>query len=319
MKIFMHPEVTVIIPCFNYGHLLAETLTSVAAQTLTNWECIIVDDGSTDNTKEVALAFVDNHQRFKYIFQQNSGLSAARNTGIRAASGEFLQFLDADDLIEPRKFEEQVRCFKEYPDTDIVYGDVRYFSTEYPQERLYSIWGYNLPWMPKVSGRGKSILKNLVIANMMVVNSPLVRRNVFDTCGLFDESLKSNEDWDYWLRCALQNKVFHFLDSIGTLALVRYHAGSMSCSRITMYETKLMIHEKLFSTLSDVELRRINRQAWRQTGFSLFEEFIRNGNRSAAWRCLLKYTSAVSTFNLFCQGMKVLLLDIMRSRQEQSL
>lgn len=94
------PEVSVIIPCYNHGHYLPHAVNSVLAQTFTDWEAIIVDDGSTDNTREVAAQFTD--ERVRYVHQENRGLSGARNTGIRAAQGAYLAFLDADDEWEPR-------------------------------------------------------------------------------------------------------------------------------------------------------------------------------------------------------------------------
>ena len=95
----MKPAVSVIIPCYNHAHYLCRAVQSVLAQTYADWEAIIVDDGSTDNTREVATRFSD--PRVRYIYQENRGLSAARNTGISAAQGSYLAFLDADDELEP--------------------------------------------------------------------------------------------------------------------------------------------------------------------------------------------------------------------------
>jgi glycosyltransferase involved in cell wall biosynthesis len=105
------PLVSIIIPAYNYSHFLFETLGDIQKQTYQNWECIIVDDGSSDNTKEVVAQIVKKDQRFIYIYQNNKGPNAARNNGINHSKGEFIQFLDADDKMEHHKLEVQVKFF----------------------------------------------------------------------------------------------------------------------------------------------------------------------------------------------------------------
>src|SRR5687768_4264400 len=101
--------ITVIVPCFNQGVFLSEALQSVSDQTHVNWECIIINDGSTDGTEKIALEWQKKDSRFKYVFKKNGGLSSARNKGLEIATGDFLQFLDADDRISPDKFKESLR------------------------------------------------------------------------------------------------------------------------------------------------------------------------------------------------------------------
>ena len=103
-----HPLVSVIIPCYNYALYLPESVGSIIKQTYSNWECIIVDDGSTDNTKEVVQQLCAKDDRIKYFLQSNSGPTVARNYGLAVAKGDLIQFLDADDLIENPKIEKQV-------------------------------------------------------------------------------------------------------------------------------------------------------------------------------------------------------------------
>lgn len=102
------PKVSVIVPCFNQAGYLPEALGSVLGQTFADWECIIVNDGSPDDTARVAAEWVKRDARFRYIEKANGGLSSARNAGIEAARGQFVQFLDADDALHPRKFELQL-------------------------------------------------------------------------------------------------------------------------------------------------------------------------------------------------------------------
>src|SRR5690606_40203485 len=103
----MYPLVSIIVPCYNYGHYLLETLNSVKSQIFKDWECIIIDDGSTDPTAEVAREATRIDRRFRYYYQENKGLAAARNSGILRSRGEFIQFLDADDFISPNKLRSQ--------------------------------------------------------------------------------------------------------------------------------------------------------------------------------------------------------------------
>src|SRR5262249_4804693 len=105
--------VTIVVACFNYARYLPDTLESLRAQSHHNWECIVVDDGSTDETGAVAQAFIGKDPRFRYIHQQHRGLSSARNRGIRASRGQYIQFLDADDLIESRKLERHLHYLEE--------------------------------------------------------------------------------------------------------------------------------------------------------------------------------------------------------------
>src|SRR5712691_10864800 len=126
------PMITVIIPTYNYAHFVDQAIQSVIDQTYPDWECIVVDDGSTDGTRDVVARFVDNDARISYVFQDNKGLAAARNTGLKLARGRFIQFLDSDDLIEKEKLRRQLEFVEAHEELDIVYGNTRYFRSEYP-------------------------------------------------------------------------------------------------------------------------------------------------------------------------------------------
>ena len=231
------PLVSIIVPCYNYGYLLSETLNNILEQSYTNWECIIVDDGSTDNTSSVAKEFVNGHKQFSYVFQKNAGLSAARNTGIHHSKGSFIQLLDADDFIESNKLRSQINVFTEHPNSDIVYSEVRYFSSEQKTLRRFSMSEIDKPWMPKVDSSNQQLLMSTLIElNICVVNAPLIRKSVFDKIGLFNTKLIAVEDWEFWCRCAFQNVNFRFDNSLGSQALVRFHEGSMSKNMKRMFE-----------------------------------------------------------------------------------
>jgi glycosyltransferase involved in cell wall biosynthesis len=243
--------ISIIVPCYNYGHFLHETLNSVQKQTYQNWECIIVDDGSTDNTKKVAEEYCKKDSRFNYLYKTNGGLSSARNTGLKASKGEYIQLLDADDLIEDKKLEIHSEYLSAHPETDIVYGSMMRFLHNNRAVTFYTNPDNDYNWMPEISGKGRTVLNTLLFDNIMVVSSPLLRKSVIEKTGYFNEQLFSAEDWEYWLRCCLQNIHFQFLKHDNTLTLIRTHEHSMMTNYITMVENQMRTRKILSSMLSD--------------------------------------------------------------------
>lgn len=221
------PLVSIIIPCYNYGSFLPAALENVLQQSYTQWECIIVDDGSVDDTPKVAESFTQKDSRFKSVSQKNMGLSAARNTGLYHASGKYIQFLDADDLIHYNKLTIQSDYLEAHPSIDIVYGDAVFFNDE-DTNSLFNGNGIKAD-LPCISGSGRKMLKALVSNNFMVVSSPLVRRAMLDRTGSFDTTYKSYEDWQYWFRSVLNGACFEYLGAHGTETYIRQgHTSMMS-------------------------------------------------------------------------------------------
>jgi glycosyltransferase involved in cell wall biosynthesis len=275
------------------GHLVRETLDSLAAQTYARWECVVVDDGSTDDTEAVVKAYAETEPRVRYVRQQNARQAAARNNGVRHSTGAYFQFLDSDDLLEPRKLERQVEFLESRPDVDIVYSGVRYFSAdaggELSHSRQYSVWDDGRPWMPEVSGRGRALLEKLLPNNIMVVNSPLVRRRVVEAVGEFDEGLTPVEDWDYWARAAAAGFNFQYDDADGVRALVRAHELSASLDGRRMMRATLKMRRAWEArTLKDPADLRANRNLIAEGEGLLGVEESMHGNRSTAVRQLFK-------------------------------
>lgn len=236
------PLISIVVPCYNYAHHLAATLESVRRQVLEDWECIIIDDGSTDRTPQVAETYVNADRRFLYHRQENMGLSAARNVGIAKAKGSFIQFLDADDLISPKKLSEQSEFMIQRPEVQVSYTDAYYFLSDEPTKLYRSFYfdengepQVNMNrWIPRIDGRGAELLNYLVRANIAPVHCMLTRKGLIDKVGGFDESLKYLEDWDFWLRCAFEGAVFSYFKEKDALAFVRIHPNSMSNSAFKM-------------------------------------------------------------------------------------
>ncbi|MEO8407580.1 MAG: glycosyltransferase, partial [Oxalobacteraceae bacterium] len=194
---------------------------SVLNQDYPNIELIVVDDGSKDGTPDAAEKF---DRRVKVLRQDNSGPAAARNRGIAAASGDFIAFLDADDIWLPGKLALQVQYLQAHPDVGVVFGG---FLRWYPQtgssfmsalkpENLDS----PLKLVPEHSGW---IYKDILLDSVICIITAMVRRSVIETVGSFDESLRTGEDYDFWLRVSRQFRTAGF---DRTLAYYRMHAAS---------------------------------------------------------------------------------------------
>ena len=237
--------ITVIVPCFNYGHYLEQCVRSLQAQSYRQWKCIIVDDGSTDETPRLCERLAQADPRVSFVRQLNAGLSAARNTGIGRAEGDVVQLLDADDLLEPDKFAVQMRYLAANAEDDIVLGDAVFFECAASGALTTSSHGPG----PRNFIDGKlsssALLAALVRGNICAVNAPLVRRRVFERIGLFDQSLRAHEDWDFWIRCAMGNCRFAFLSAGQDRALVRRHGVNMSGDREKMLKTAITVRERV--------------------------------------------------------------------------
>lgn len=254
------PAVSVILPCYNYGHLIGATIQSLQTQTFTNWECVVVDDGSNDNTIDVVEGFAYTDNRIKVVRQENGGLAAARNTGLWQITGRYVQFLDADDLLEPLKFERQVEYLEKHTDVDILYGASLFFRTDRPQELLHAMEGDDIRSWPKLSGKGSRILLPLVYRNNLLVCAPLARRALIQRVGFFSRDIVGVEDWEFWIRCGLAGAHFRYEEFEKTRALVRSHA-SMSKNRLAMLDSSVRLRRKLIRLLAnDSHALRVNAQ-----------------------------------------------------------
>lgn len=256
--------VSVIIPTRDYGRYIGEAIESLQHQSEVDWDCVVVDDGSTDDTAEIVSALAASDRRIAYLAQAAAGPSAARNAGLAATSGEFVQFLDADDFLGPRKLQHQLEVFAGHPEADIVYGAVRYFVEGVPgdsEENAGRRW-IEGPNLVTFSGTGGSALATLVDDNFLVMEAPLIRRSLLERIGGFDPRIRRMEDWECWLRCALAGAHFLRDDSRDADALpcVRVHRASSSQDQIAMHEAAARVREGIESKLEDPGLRRLNRR-----------------------------------------------------------
>lgn len=175
--------VSIIVPCYNQAQYLPDALDSVLAQTYTSWECIIVDDGSPNDTSYTALKYCEKDKRFKYLYKENGGLSSARNSGIKEASGDLILPLDADDRIHKNYLQLAINAFTQNPTLDLVYCKAAYFGEK----------------------TGEWILEHYTYEKLLMHNSifcsAIFKREAFIKVNGYNENLKSGwEDWDLWLR-----------------------------------------------------------------------------------------------------------------------
>lgn len=208
------PLVSIITPAYNAGPYLRDTIGSVLAQTYPNFEHIIVDDGSTDNTAEVVRSFTD--ARIKYSLQKNSGQSAARNAAIAAAKGKYVALLDADDIFYPEKLAEQVAYMEAHPDCEFCYCKIHHFYHETPRDRYYFT-------MEHPSG---FLFDKLIVSNFINPLSVMVRREVFEKHGAFEPKFRWADEQYLWLKLAYKKVKFCYLDK--ALGACRLHPESFT-------------------------------------------------------------------------------------------
>ncbi len=184
------PIISVIIPAYNAEHTITQTINSVQNQTFIDWELIIINDGSTDGTHQLVNQISDS--RIKIFSYPNGGLSIARNRGINHATGEFIAFLDADDLWTEDKLELQLEALQKNPETGVAY------SWTYFMEEKGEYCHTDRPLFFE-----GDVLANLLTDNFIASGSnPLIRRQAIESVGEFDPSVSGAADWDYWLRLA---------------------------------------------------------------------------------------------------------------------
>ncbi len=223
--------VSIIIPAYNQGHYLGEAIQSCINQTYENIEIIVVDDGSTDNTREVVNSF--SNSNIHYIYKNNGGLSSARNAGIIASSGEFLTFLDSDDMFLPDKLTLLLREFETDPELGFVAGHALLMDQH--SKILPNKFETNLP----------SPIHNLILGNPFHVGSVLIKKHWQEKIGYFDESLRSYEDWDFWLRLAVAGCQMAVIPV--AVSRYRFHTGQMTRNGQQMTKANLAVLDKFFS------------------------------------------------------------------------
>lgn len=291
------PKVSVIIPTYNRAAYIIRTLDSVFAQTFTDYEVIVIDDGSTDNTSEVLKPCLD---RITCIRKVNGGQGSARNAGISMAKGEYIAFLDSDDLWLPAKLETQVRFMDDHPEYGMTFA-----ACEVIDDAGNVIGDWDRP----VDFTFDAILLR---GNFIMIPTVIVRNEVFDQVGLFDEArdLISVEDYDMWLRIGLRYRI-GFVDAI--LAMYRFHSGNISLSKIMMHGKSVRVLEK-FVLSNDLPDEKTRIRALRTAAIWLFEQGCMTGDSASMERSREMFLRVIRMMPSFLRGYLYVIMSFLNLR-----
>jgi glycosyltransferase involved in cell wall biosynthesis len=254
MELSNSPLVSVIIPTYNQGTLLARAIDSALAQTYPHKEIIVVNDGSTDDiTRRTAANYVEH---ILYIERPNGGVAAARNTGLDAARGDLVALLDQDDVWLPGKLEKEVAVLTAHPEVGLVHSS--YYLIDEQNNRTGVVQLPERAWKP---------LPDLLLEVQVSACTTLFRRQIVDAVGHFDPALNGSDDWDLWLRIAAAGHLFHCVGE--PLAEYRVHPGMTSRDDLMMARTALAVLDKFYScpslppeAIAYRDRAYFNRHAW---------------------------------------------------------
>lgn len=275
------PAVSVIVPAYKVSGFIADALDSVLAQTFTDYEIVVVNDGSPD-TAELERALEPYRGRIAYLKQENRGLSGARNTGIRAARAPLIALLDGDDVWEPEFLSEMLAELRRDPSVGVLYSDATYFGDTPDAGRTF---------MELNPSAGEVTFARLLAQECNVICSVVARRELLVRTGLFDESLRSSEDFDLWLRILKAGGRVAYLRR--PLARYRRHGASLSADPVWMCRHILRVLDKAERTLdlTDEEgevLRRQRRRYEAELNFNEGKRAFFGGDTATAIASLTK-------------------------------
>ena len=263
----VHPRVTVLIPSFNRAYLIARTIDSVLGQSYANCHALVIDDGSTDGTRELISARYGGNPRVQYAYKPNGGVSSARNLGLSLATGDYIAFLDSDDLWKPWKIELQVACLEKLPgvgmiwtDMDMVDANGNAVRARAVRQRYSAYRDVSVETMFASSRRLSELAPEaadpqgdtrvywgdafsmMIMGQLALTSTVLISRERALRVGIFDESMKSGEDYDFHLRTAREGPVA-FLDAASTL----YRLGAED--QLTHHAYHMMVAENTLKTV----------------------------------------------------------------------
>jgi glycosyltransferase involved in cell wall biosynthesis len=228
------PTISVIIPCYNSAAFVGHTLASLQAQSFTDWEAIVVDDGSTDATGQILSSWTNREHRIRLVSQNNQGLAKARNVGILNARGKFIHFLDSDDWMLQGAYVSMATRLLNQPNVAGVYCGMA-VATE----------GGSIQSQHERAVNESIDFPTIALGNQFPVHAVLIRRDVLNVVGLFDETLKHCQDWDLWgrvLRCG-----FELVPEQRPFAVYRMVRASLSARHNTFWRAGTEVLQRLYS------------------------------------------------------------------------
>ncbi|MDI1323092.1 MAG: glycosyltransferase family 2 protein [Algoriphagus sp.] len=238
--------ISVIVTCYNQGKFLKDSLDSLLKQSHINWEGFIINDGSSDETENIALEYCKKDPRFNYFYQSNSGVSSARNLGINKCKGDFIQFLDADDFIHPEKLSTQLDILNLNEKIDIVYGSSRYFFDD-QIDVLYPLhFRGSVPC--DITFRDNFQVEMLLKHNICTNCSALIRKEVLKKVKFRNIIY---EDWVFNLECTLNGFVFHFDNSFSSYSYIRITDSSQMMKHTNQVSEIRMLNSALMGLVKE--------------------------------------------------------------------
>lgn len=288
------PVVSIIIPTYNCALYIAETIASVLNQSFKHIELIVVDDGSTDDTRKI-VASIDGPIRL--VTQSNAGVCVARNRGIREAAGKYICLMDHDDYWFPHKLDRQINILDQQPEIGVVYSSFILWHRDndtgkFPAPSSFDLEAYPEDIDPEFSGW---IYHQFLLDCWMLTSSAMFRSDIFSQCGLFDESLPYSEDWDLWLRISRR---YPFVQLRRPTTLYRQHAHQGNrVNRAIDYRTRLLLQAVSKWGFCSPDGRCLSRTTFNRKLANYHAEFalghLRAGNKrqavSAFWKSWITY------------------------------
>ena len=266
------PLVSVILPTYNRAALLSRAINSVMAQTYPNWELMIWDDGSIDQTADLIRAYTES--RVRNYFAANHGVSYARNRAVEVTQGEYIAFLDSDDEWSADKLALQLDMLQKHPQIDVLFADFWNITQKFNSaQRTFQEYAAGMDYLDKqpigehgyiiTSGLSESLAKG----NFIATDTIILRRRVVEYAGLFNEQLRNSEDFELWWRLALTGLCFGYIDKP---LLTRYKlnsnlsSASLQASQNTLKALDLCLQEAVSKGRSDLvpHLNTPYRNAW---------------------------------------------------------
>jgi len=264
------PEVSVIIPAYNGARYICECIESVLNQTYRHFEIIVIDDGSTDNTREVLEPYIRNSS-IRYFYQDNAGPGAARNFGIKYAQGSYISFCDQDDWYEKDSLEHRLNLYEKHPELGLVCSDflTAFMTNDYNEVVYGESYVKELNLLERIPNAcietkeknvyifNMNVFPEMILAPFVWIGTMMIHKEVFDKVGIFDEKLRWSADTDIQIRIS-RNYSIGFLNT--STAFYREHGSNMCQSQYSLYNDQIKCHLKFLDPcwgLQESDKRRI--------------------------------------------------------------
>jgi glycosyltransferase involved in cell wall biosynthesis len=266
------PEISVIIPAYNASRTVGTAVDSVLAQSFVDFELLVIDDGSQDGTAEVVQARDD--PRVNCIRTENGGVSVARNRGLDLATGSYVAFLDADDVWEPTKLEQQHRAMSERPEVGLCFASTHHVDDDLQPTGLH-------PAPQRSDYTEALLLEGNIIAGS--ASSAMARTSLIDQAGRFDPRLSLCADWDMWLRVSVLTRVLPLSEA---LVLYRSVPGTMSSNPEVLERDTFALLDKFYASPASAPYDRVRGRAYANQSMVCAGSYLHAGRMRDSLRCV---------------------------------